>query len=152
MLASADWHQGVVGIVASRLVERYHRPTILIAIDEQGCAKGSGRSIPGFHLLEALSACSGYLERFGGHRYAAGIGLKATNIDGFAAAFEAAAHQILQECELVPLLDIDVEVSPSVVDLALVHEMQSHGAVWRREPGTDFDDAWSDSGGAPNCR
>lgn len=124
VLASRDWHQGVIGIVASRLAERYHRPTILIAIDEQGSAKGSGRSIPGFHLLEALNACAGHLERFGGHRYAAGVGLKAGGIDGFAAAFETAAHQILGDCELVSLLDIDAEVYPAEVHLALANELR----------------------------
>jgi single-stranded-DNA-specific exonuclease len=124
VLASREWHQGVIGIVASRLVERYHRPTILIAVDEQGGAKGSGRSIPGFHLLEALTVCSGHLERFGGHRYAAGVGLKAENIDSFAAAFEAAVSQILGDQELVPTLDIDAEVRPAEVDLALVDELK----------------------------
>ena len=124
VLASRDWHQGVIGIVASRLVERFHRPTILIAIDEQGNAKGSGRSIPGFHLLEALTACSGNLDRFGGHRYAAGIVLKSENIDDFTFAFESAARQIVGDTELVPLLDIDCEVCPEEVNLALVKELQ----------------------------
>ena len=124
MLASTDWHQGVVGIVASRIVERFHRPTILMAIDEEGYAKGSGRSIPGFHLLEALGTCSEYLERFGGHRYAAGVGLYSTRLDDFAAAFEAAARQMLGDSELVPLLDLDTEVSPADVDLALVDELR----------------------------
>jgi single-stranded-DNA-specific exonuclease len=124
VLASREWHQGVIGIVASRLVERYHRPTILIAVDEQGGAKGSGRSIPGFHLLEALTACSGHLDRFGGHRYAAGVGLKPENIDRFAAAFEAAAGQILGDRELVPTLDIDADVRPAEVDLALAQELK----------------------------
>lgn len=124
VLASPAWHQGVIGIVASRLVERYHRPTILIAIDEQGSAKGSGRSIPGFHLLEALNVCAGHLERFGGHRYAAGVGLKAEGIDGFAAAFETVAGQILGDSELVPLLDIDADVCPVDVNIALAHELR----------------------------
>ena len=124
VLASPEWHQGVIGIVASRLVERYHRPTILIAVDEQGGAKGSGRSIPGFHLLDALTACSGHLERFGGHRYAAGVGLKADTVDAFAAAFEVAASQILGDIELLPTLDIDGEISPTDVDLALANELK----------------------------
>ncbi|MFA7404021.1 MAG: single-stranded-DNA-specific exonuclease RecJ [Pelobacteraceae bacterium] len=124
VLASSDWHQGVVGIVASRLVERYHRPTILIAIDEDGGAKGSGRSIPGFHLLEALNACSDYLDRFGGHRYAVGVGLKAESVAKFAAAFEATAGEILGESELIPLLDIDADVCPAEVNLALVDELR----------------------------
>lgn len=124
VLASRAWHQGVIGIVASRLVERYHRPTIMIAIDEQGNAKGSGRSIPGFHLLEALTACSDHLDRFGGHRYAAGVGLQAEAIDTFAAAFEAAAGRILGDSELVPTLDVDCDVCPADVDEALVHELK----------------------------
>jgi single-stranded-DNA-specific exonuclease len=123
VLASSDWHQGVVGIVASRIVERYNRPTILIAVDEQGTGKGSGRSISGFHLLEALNACSGFLERFGGHRYAAGVGLKAGNIAGFAVAFEKAAGMVLGDSDLVPLLGIDADVCPSEVNLALAHEL-----------------------------
>ncbi len=124
VLASRDWHQGVIGIVASRLAERYHRPTILIAIDEHDCAKGSGRSIPGFHLLEALTECAEHLERFGGHRYAAGIGLKPDYIDGFTAAFETVAHKVLGDSELVPILDIDGEVRPAEVDIALAHELK----------------------------
>lgn len=124
VLASGSWHQGVIGIVASRLVERYHRPTIMIAIDEKGTARGSGRSIPGFHLLEALTACSGHLERFGGHRYAAGVGLQAAAVAGFAAAFETAAGQILGDSELVPTLEVDVDVSPSDVGAELVLELK----------------------------
>lgn len=124
VLSSHDWHQGVIGIVASRLAERYHRPTILMAVDERGNAKGSGRSIPGFHLLEALTACSGHLERFGGHRYAAGVGLKAANSNAFAAAFEVATAKIMGDRELVPTLDIDADVCPSALNLALVDELQ----------------------------
>lgn len=124
VLASPLWHQGVIGIVASRIVERYHRPTILIAIDEHGSAKGSGRSIPGFHLLEAITACSGHLERFGGHRYAAGVGLSADRIDRFAAVFEAVTGRILGDTELLPTLEIDGDVCPTGVDLALAQELK----------------------------
>ncbi|MDD2899541.1 MAG: single-stranded-DNA-specific exonuclease RecJ [Desulfuromonadaceae bacterium] len=124
VLASPEWHLGVIGIVASRLVERYHRPTILIAIDENGIGKGSGRSIPGFHLLEALTACSEHLDRFGGHRYAAGIGLKTEQIKEFITAFESSAADILGDSELVPLLDIDAKVSPLDVSIALAHELK----------------------------
>jgi single-stranded-DNA-specific exonuclease len=123
VIAASDWHQGVIGIVASRLVERYHRPTLLIAIDAEGNAKGSGRSIPGFHLLEALTACSEYLARFGGHRYAAGIGLKSEMVQSFAAAFEAVAAGMLGDSELMPLLEIDAEVSPSEVDFGMLAEL-----------------------------
>ena len=124
VLASPDWHQGVVGIVASRVVERYHRPAILLAVDEQGYAKGSGRSIPGFHLLETLKVCAGHLERFGGHRHAAGVGLNAGSVADFASAFETAASHFLRDAELVPLLDVDADVCPAEVDLALANELR----------------------------
>lgn len=124
VLASAAWHQGVVGIVASRLVERYHRPTILIALDEDGHGKGSGRGIPGFHLLEALDACSEHLERFGGHRYAAGVSLAAGRISAFAAAFEAAAQTMLAGAELLPTLVLDAEVMPNDINPGLVDDLK----------------------------
>jgi len=124
VLASAEWHQGVIGIVASRLVERYNRPVILMSIDANGKAKGSGRSIRGFHLLDALNACADKLERFGGHRYAAGVGLDATMIEPFAAAFEQYAVEHVDDELLVPKLDIDVEVAPQHVTLELAQELK----------------------------
>lgn len=124
VLASAAWHQGVVGIVASRLVERYHRPTILIALDEDGHGKGSGRSIPGFHLLEALDASSEHLERFGGHRYAAGVSLVAGRLSAFATAFEAAAQMMLAGAELLPTLVLDAEVHPDDINPGLVDDLK----------------------------
>jgi single-stranded-DNA-specific exonuclease len=121
VLASPEWHQGVIGIVASRLVERYYRPTILIALTEDGTGKGSGRSIPGFHLLDALAGCSQLLERFGGHGAAAGISLAADNVAAFAEAFEDVAQGRLMENDLVPKLHIDAVVEPAEVtrELAL---------------------------------
>jgi len=124
VLASDTWHQGVVGIVASRLVERYHRPTILIALGEDGMGKGSGRGIAGIHLLDALTTCAPHLERFGGHRYAAGVSLRADQVAGFAAAFEAAATRMLSDDDLVARLEIDVEVSPKDVNRELVMELK----------------------------
>lgn len=124
VLSSGSWHQGVVGIVASRMVERYHRPTILIAVDEDGNGKGSGRSIPGFHLLNALNCCSENLLRFGGHQYAAGIGLSSDKLEAFSAAFESAAARILGDAELVPTLDVDAVLSPAEVDAALIDDLK----------------------------
>jgi single-stranded-DNA-specific exonuclease len=124
ILASADWHQGVIGIVASRLVERYHRPTILIALAEDGLGKGSGRSIPEFHLLDALGSCSQHLTRFGGHRYAAGISLTAEAVPAFAEAFEEAAAGLLANSDLVSRLAIDVEVEPADVTKELALELK----------------------------
>ncbi len=124
VLASPEWHQGVVGIVASRLVERYHRPTILIALDQNGHGKGSGRSIPRFHLLEALTECSEHLERFGGHRYAAGVSIHADNFQAFTECFEKAAASRLSEDDLIPQLVIDAEVQPQEITMELVSELK----------------------------
>lgn len=124
VLASDTWHQGVIGIVASRMVERYHRPTILIALTGDGSAKGSGRSIPGFHLLDALYPCSSHLERFGGHRYAAGVGLKEAMVDTFATAFEIESFRLLGGDELIPGLNVDAEAEPGEVTLELALELK----------------------------
>src|SRR5512132_2280000 len=95
-----DWHEGVIGIVASRLVERYHRPVVLIAGTE-GLWTGSGRSIPSFDLHGALAACSHHLERFGGHRAAAGLSISAEQLEPFAEAFAAQAEGLLGPEDLV---------------------------------------------------
>ncbi|MEI6214388.1 MAG: single-stranded-DNA-specific exonuclease RecJ [Desulfuromonadales bacterium] len=124
VLGSPDWHQGVVGIVASRIVERYHRPTLLLAFDEEGNGKGSGRSIPGFHLLDAVSECSGYLTRFGGHRYAAGIGLPRERFADFTAAFETAAVRQLGSVNPVPVLTVDTEVLAEELTIELVNDLK----------------------------
>lgn len=122
ILASATWHPGVVGIVASRLVERYYRPTILLAVQADGSAKGSGRSIQGFHLLEALHDCAGLLQRYGGHRAAAGVSLMAEQCDDFARAFELAAASRLERERLVPRLQLDLELEPQDLTMSLVAE------------------------------
>lgn len=124
VLASGSWHQGVVGIVASRMVERYHRPTILIALDQDGNGKGSGRSIPGFHLLQALKACADNLERFGGHQFAAGISLKADKLESFSAAFESVSAGMLSEDQLVPTMTVDVMLAPADITAGLINELK----------------------------
>lgn len=124
VLASDQWHQGVIGIVASRLVERYHRPTILIACDGEGQGKGSGRSIPGFHLLDAIRVAGVHLDRFGGHRYAAGIGLASDRSAAFAQAFEAEASRQLAESDLQPVLSIDAQIDVDNLTPELVAELK----------------------------
>jgi single-stranded-DNA-specific exonuclease len=109
VVASADWHEGVIGIVASRLVERFHRPVVLIAGAEEEW-KGSGRSIPAFDLHGALAACASLLGRWGGHRAAAGLSIPPENVDGFAAAFAAHAGEVLTEGDLEPVTQIDAVV------------------------------------------
>jgi single-stranded-DNA-specific exonuclease len=101
-----DWHEGVIGIVASRLVERYHRPVVLIA-GTDGLWKGSGRSIPSFDLHAALGACSQFLERFGGHRAAAGLSIVPEWVEPFADAFAAEAEALLLPDDLVPTTAVD---------------------------------------------
>ena len=101
-----DWHEGVIGIVASRLVERYHRPVVLIA-GTDGLWKGSGRSIPSFDLHGALGACSTFLERFGGHRAAAGLSIAPDRVEQFADAFAAQAEGLLGPEDLVPATVVD---------------------------------------------
>jgi single-stranded-DNA-specific exonuclease len=106
VLARDGWHAGVVGIVASRIVERFHRPAVLVALAE-GAGKGSGRSIEGFHLYDALAACAPHLARFGGHRHAAGVTVERERLAAFREAFEAHARARLTDEDLVPRCRID---------------------------------------------
>jgi single-stranded-DNA-specific exonuclease len=109
VLAAQGWHQGVIGIVASRLVERFHLPTVMIAIGEEE-AKGSARSIPGFHLCEALKECEPLLIRYGGHKYAAGLSIKPENIPAFREKFKEVSSRKLTADDTQPKLNIDLEI------------------------------------------
>ena len=124
VLAHEEWHEGVIGIVASRLVERYHRPVVLIAAGEQEW-KGSGRSIPAFDLHGGLKECSGLLERFGGHRAAAGLSIRPELIEEFAAAFAQHAAGVLGEDDLRRVTRIDAVVPRNVpLTLGLCQELR----------------------------
>jgi single-stranded-DNA-specific exonuclease len=101
-----SWHPGVVGIVASRVVERFHRPTVLVGV-ANGVGKGSGRSIEAFHLHDALAACAGHLQRFGGHAHAAGVTVDPVALPAFRAAFEAFAGERVSDEDLVPRCRIE---------------------------------------------
>ena len=118
VVAGPDWHEGVIGIVASRLVERYGRPVVLIA-----GTKGSGRAPGNFDLHGALAACAGELERFGGHRAAAGLTIDAGRIGAFAEAFAAHADATLTDDDLRPRVAIDAIVSGSELGLPLCEEL-----------------------------
>lgn len=109
VLAGEGWHQGVIGIVASRLVEKYHLPTVMIAITN-GEGKGSARSIPGFHLCEALKECEHLLIRYGGHKYAAGLSIKEENIQEFRRVFKEVTSRLLSDEDTIPKLHIDLEI------------------------------------------
>jgi single-stranded-DNA-specific exonuclease len=125
VLAAEGWHPGVIGIVASRVVERIHRPTVLIALGE-GEGKGSARSIPGFNLYEAMRDCAAHLTRFGGHRMAAGCSIAPDRVDAFRAAFTARAATMDEEL-LTPQLRVDVELRLAEAN-AEMHRMLRHAA------------------------
>lgn len=110
VLAKDGWHSGVIGIVASRVVEHVYRPTIMIAI-ENGMGKGSARSIPNFDIYSALKACGEYLLGFGGHRYAAGMTIEPENIDAFRDAFQKVASEGVTDEHLIQKVYIDAEIS-----------------------------------------
>ena len=119
VLASSGWHQGVIGIVASRIVERFNRPTVMIAIDGNE-GKGSARSIPGFHLYNALRECSEYLLRYGGHKYAAGLSIEPSKIEPFREKFNQVSTRMLTDEDLIPKLQIDSEIELDYIDEELV--------------------------------
>jgi single-stranded-DNA-specific exonuclease len=124
VVADAEWHEGVIGIVASRLVERFNRPVVLIAGGDDELWKGSGRSLPAFDLHGGLAACSAHLERFGGHRAAAGLSIRPENVDAFADAFAAHADAHLVDEDLRPVTRIDAVLPPKTVpSLELCEEL-----------------------------
>jgi single-stranded-DNA-specific exonuclease len=124
VLASPLFHPGVVGIVASRLVERYYRPTVLIAAEAGGVGRGSGRSIAGLNLYEALAACRDCLERFGGHRMAAGLSIKLERVEEFAARLEAAVADRTEPRDFVPQVTIDAELPLRRIDVNCLTDIE----------------------------
>ena len=110
VLFHADWHKGVIGIVASRLTEKYYRPTIVLT-ESNGMATGSARSVKDFDVYEAIDACSDLLEQFGGHKYAAGLTLKLENLEAFQKKFEAVVSSTITEHMLIPEIEIDDSLS-----------------------------------------
>jgi single-stranded-DNA-specific exonuclease len=124
VLAGDGWHPGVIGIVASRIAERHHRPCVLVALDgEEGT--GSGRSIPPFDLLGGLDACADHLLRHGGHRAAAGCTVRRGEVDAFRAAFEAHAAAVLSPDDLVPVQRVDAVVAGDELGLGLAEELEA---------------------------
>lgn len=123
VFAGEGWHRGVIGIVAQRVVDRYYRPTLVIGV-ENGEGVGSGRSIKGFHLLDALNRASDLFARFGGHAQAAGFAIPAGRIQELEARFEAHARATLTPEDLEPVLRVDGEVSLTDLDLSLYEEVK----------------------------
>jgi len=125
VVGAQGWHPGVLGIVASRLVRKYHRPAIVVGFDEKGIGKGSGRSIEGLNLVEALNCCADGLEKYGGHEMAAGLVVREENFDHFAEAFRSTARELLSEEALQPCLQLDHELAFTDIDVEFLrwHEL-----------------------------
>jgi single-stranded-DNA-specific exonuclease len=109
VLFNPNWHKGVIGIVASRLIEYYYRPTIILT-ESNGMATGSARSVEGFDLYQAINACSELLENFGGHMFAAGLTLKIENVPAFKEKFEEVVASTIKSDQLAPTIEIDTEL------------------------------------------
>src|SRR5262249_17205634 len=135
VLAGEGWHPGVVGIVASRLVERHHRPVVVISLDGEGGGRGSGRSIPGFDLHAALQACSDPLESLGGHQVAGRLSLRAEKVEAFRAAFAAHAGEVLGPEHLRRTERIDAMVGGVGLGLDLAEELGQLAPFGMGNPG-----------------
>jgi len=125
VVASRQWHVGVIGIVASRLVERFHRPAVVIAVNEEGVGKGSARTVPGFDLYEGLASCRDVLMAFGGHPSAAGVTVHETRLPEFAERFAAVAGLWARTGPNVPTLHVDSEVRLDEVTHRLLKEIRA---------------------------
>lgn len=138
-----DWHQGVIGILASRIKERFHRPTIAFAPSDGGEVKGSARSIPGFHIRDALDAVAsrhpGLIVKFGGHAMAAGLSLRAEDFPRFEAAFDREARRLLSRDDLTGRLYSDGELSEAEIDLPVAHLLRNSGPWGQGFPEPLFD-------------
>jgi single-stranded-DNA-specific exonuclease len=126
VLGREDWHPGVIGIVASRLVDRYHRPAVMVALNN-GQGQGSARSITGFHLAKALHACSEHLESHGGHEMAAGLRVLTEKFPAFQAAFCGHAKSVIAPEQLVPKLHLDTLAELSQITEALIGDLARLG-------------------------
>jgi len=140
VLANENWHTGVIGIVASRIVDKFYRPTIMInaGAAENGIAQGSARSIHGFCLLSAIKACAHHLVSFGGHKMAAGVTIETEKIERFAAEFETYAKQNLNENDVSDKLDIDAAVPLAEFRNEMVSELQMLGPFGEGNPKPIF--------------
>ena len=123
IVGGENWHHGVIGIVSSKITEMYFKPSILLSSEEDGIGKGSGRSIPGFDLHEALMKCSDTIEKFGGHSMAVGITVKKDNLEKFKKEFEQIATQSKID-EIIPIINIDAKVDLSDIDKEMVESLK----------------------------
>jgi single-stranded-DNA-specific exonuclease len=123
VIFNKDWHKGVVGIVASRLIETHYRPTVVLT-ESNGKASGSARSVKGFDVHEAISACADLLDQFGGHMYAAGLSMPVENVDAFRDRFEQVVRERMPESMRIPEEEIDLEIGLDLINDRLVRDVQ----------------------------
>ena len=129
VLFKADWHKGVIGIVASKCIEHFYRPTIILT-ESKGKATGSARSVIGYDIHEAIEACSDLLEQFGGHKYAAGLTMPLANVDTFAQKFEAVVKSTITQEQLIPKINIDQVITLNDINykfLNIIKQMEPFG-------------------------
>jgi single-stranded-DNA-specific exonuclease len=126
VLSSANWTGGIVGLVASKMAERFHRPCIVISMNEAtGIGRGSARSILGFNILDAIDACRDLLSEYGGHVYAAGLSIAHDNVPDFSAQMNRIAGSLLQDEDLLPTLDVAAEIAPGEICHQLLHQIET---------------------------
>ena len=126
VLFDREWHKGVIGIVASRLIDKYYRPTVLLT-ESNGYAVGSARSVPGFNLYEAISECADVLDQWGGHHAAAGLTMKLENIDLFKERFEEAVTRLITDDLLIPVIIYDLEIPFDAITLSFCKTLERFG-------------------------
>lgn len=129
VLFNPSWHKGVVGIVASRMIERYYKPTIILT-ESNGMATGSARSVKDFDVYTAIEKCSHLLEQFGGHKFAAGLSLKTENVKAFADAFENEVSRTIKPEMLIPAVEIDLEIALDDINdklIRILNQFAPHG-------------------------
>jgi single-stranded-DNA-specific exonuclease len=137
VLDEINWHPGVIGIVASRIVEQFSKPSILIGLDNE-IGKGSGRSMSGFNLYEAMNKCSELFVSFGGHEMAAGLTIKTDNIKAFKEKINAVAKEMLQGKELLPELLVDYKLEPSDINLQVAKQLKDLEPFGMGNPNPNF--------------
>ena len=123
VVGGENWHHGVIGIVSSKITEKYFKPSILLSFEEDGTGKGSGRSIPGFDLNEALMKCENCLEKFGGHSMAVGLTIKKENLEQFYKEFEKIAEENKTE-NIVPIINVDAKIELDKIDKSVVEDLK----------------------------
>lgn len=138
VLFKKSWHKGVIGIVAARCVEKFYRPTVILT-ESNDKITGSARSVHGFDLYSAISGCSDLLEKFGGHRYAAGLTLEASNLEAFQRRFEEVVSSTITEDMMTPVIDIDIEIPLEAITTKFVAILKQMGPFGPENPKPVFE-------------